>query len=93
MASPEDMNPKLDDKGIKRVQGIFWGLLSIGWSVNKKLLVALSAIGAHKSADTESTNTSVKQLLDYVATHTNDGLLFWASDMILAAHSDAGFNN
>ena len=32
-------------------------------------------------------------LLDYVTTYPNDGILYCAIDMILAAHSDAGFHN
>ena len=92
MASPEDMNPKLDDKGIKRVQGIIRGILFIGQAFNNKLLVALSAIGSQQAAATTKI-AAVEHLHNYVATHPNDGLLFWASDMILAAHSDAGSNN
>ena len=87
------MSPKLDDKRIKRVQIIVGGLLFIGRAFNNKLLVALSAIGAHQAAAIEATNGAVDQLLNYVATHPNDGLLFRASDMILAAHADVGFNN
>ena len=32
-------------------------------------------------------------MLDYLATYPNDGIVYQASDMILAAHSDAGFHN
>ncbi len=32
-------------------------------------------------------------MLDYVATYPNDGIVYRASDMILYAHSDAGFLN
>ena len=32
-------------------------------------------------------------MLDYLATYPNDGIVYRASDMILAAHSDAGFHN
>ena len=32
-------------------------------------------------------------MLDYLATYPSDGLTYRASDMILAAHSDAGFHN
>ena len=42
----------VDDKGIKRVQGIVGTLLYVGRAVNNKLLVALSAIGAQQSAAT-----------------------------------------
>eukprot|EP00957_Ditylum_brightwellii_P133800 10201863-Ditylum_brightwellii.AAC.1 len=32
-------------------------------------------------------------LLNYVVTYPNDGILYHASDMVLAAHTDAGFYN
>ena len=68
-------------------------LIYVGRAVNNKLLVALSAIGAQQSSATEDTAAAIEQLLDYVATYPNDGILFRKSDMILAAHVDAGFLN
>ena len=62
-------------------------------AVNNKILVELSAIGAQQAAATEDTAKAIEQLLDYVATYPNDGILFRKSDMILAAHADAGFLN
>ena len=32
-------------------------------------------------------------MLGYLARYPNDGIVYRASDMILAAHSDAGFHN
>ena len=68
-------------------------LLHVGRAVNNKLLVALSAVGAQQVPATEDTAAAIEQLLDYVATCPNDGILFRKSDMILAAHADAGFLN
>ena len=65
----------------------------MGRAVNNKLLVVLSAIGVQQAAATEDTEASIEQLLDYVATYPTDGILFRKSDMILAAHADAGFLN
>ena len=65
----------------------------MGRAVNNKLLVELSEIGAQQEAATEDTAEAIEQLLDYVATYPNDGILFIKSDMILAAHSYAGFLN
>ena len=62
-------------------------------AVNNKLLVALSAIGAQQAAAAaEDTSAAIEQLLDYVATYPNDGILFIKSDMILAAHADVTAN-
>ena len=68
-------------------------LLYVGRAVKKKLLVALSAIGAQQAVATEETAAAIEQLLDYVATYPDDGILFRKSDIILAAHADAGFHN
>ena len=65
----------------------------MGIADNNKLLVALSAIGAQQAAATEDTVSAIEQLLDYVATYPDDGILFRKSDMILAVHANAGFLN
>ena len=68
-------------------------LLYVVKAVNNKLMVALSAIGAQQAAATEEIAEAIEQLLDYVETYPNDGILFRKSDMILAAHADAVFLN
>ena len=55
--------------------------------------MALSAIGSQQATAIETTATAIEQILDYVATYLDDGLIFRASGMSLSAHSDAGFNN
>ena len=65
----------------------------MGRAVNNKLLVALSAIGAQQAAATEDTVEAIEQLLYYVATYPDDGILFRKRYMILAARADAGFLN
>ena len=88
---PTDTIPLLNDKGIKRVQGIFGALLYVGISVNNKILVTLSANGAQQAASTEEIADAIEQLLDYLATYPDDGIIFRRIDMILAAHTDTGF--
>ena len=55
--------------------------------------MALSAIGNQQAAATEGTSSAIRQLLDYVATYPNDGIIYRTSDMILCAHSDAAYLN
>ena len=93
LVAEEDTSPKLNNEGIKRVQAIVWALFYYAWAVHNRLLLGLSAIGSQKAAATEQTAASIDQILDYVATYPNDGITYWASDMILEAHSDAGFKN
>ena len=57
------------------------------------MLVAINTIGTQQASATEATNDAVHQLLYYLSTYPDDGILYQASDMILAAHSDAGFHN
>jgi hypothetical protein len=55
--------------------------------------VALSSLAARQATATVATEQAVHHLLDYVAMYPNDGIVYRASDMILCAHSDAGFLN
>jgi hypothetical protein len=75
------------------IQGIVGLLHYYARAVNNKLLVALNAIIACKSCATVATEQAVHLLLDYVATYPSDGIIFRSSDMILCAHSNAGFLN
>ena len=93
LVQPTDTSKTLNEKVIKRIQGIVGALLSVLRAVNNKLILALSAIGSQQASVTEDTAAAIEQLLDYVATYPNDGILFIKSDMILAAHADAGFLN
>jgi hypothetical protein len=86
-----DTSAPLDDKGIKRIQGIIGSLLYYARAVDNKLLATLSTISSQQAHATENTATAVNQLLDYVATYPSDGITYRASSMILAAHSDASF--
>ena len=61
--------------------------------MDNKLLVALSAIAARQSCATVATEQAVHLLLDYVATYPSDGIFYQSSDMILCAHTNAGFLN
>ena len=64
-----------------------------GRAVDNKLLVAINAIGIQQATAAEATNEAVATLLDYLATYPDDGTLYHASNMVLAAHADAGFHN
>ena len=93
MTHEEDTSPPLDEAGIKRIQDIVGAVLFYGRAVNNKLLVTLNSIGTQQAVATESTSEAVNQMLDYLSTYPNDGIVYHASDMIIAAHSDAGFHN
>ena len=93
MAHIEDTSPPLDEAGIKHIQAITGAVLLYGRAVDNKLLVTINSIVTQQAAATEATNEAVTQIFDYLDTYPNDGIVYRASDMILAAHSDAGFHN
>ena len=74
------------------VQQIVGALIYYSRALNNKLLVALSAIGAHQASTTVKTRKEIKQLLDYCATYPDDDIVYRSSDNILTAHSNSGFN-
>jgi hypothetical protein len=53
----------------------------------------LPSIATQQSCATVATIQIVYLQLDYVATYPSDGIIYQASDMVLCAHSDAGFLN
>ena len=93
IVQPTDTIPPLNDKDIKRAQCIVGALLYVGIAFKNKLILSLSAIGAQHAAEMEETVAAIEQLLDYVATYPDDGIIFRKSDMILAAPADTGFLN
>ena len=87
----DDTSPRLPNDGIKLIQGIVGSLLYYARAVDNKLLATLSTLSAQQANATTNTLRAVEQLLDYVATYPNDGTVYRASNMILAAHSDASY--
>jgi hypothetical protein len=88
---PPNSAPKLDAKGIKRVQKIVGSILYYAWAVNMTVLMALSSIAVEQMKATEKTMARCTQLLDYLSGHADAKVCFHASDMILNIHSDASY--
>ena len=66
----------LDAQGIFHVQSIFGALLYYAQDVNNKLLVGINEIFQKQASVTKDTNDALLQLLDYVATYPNYGILY-----------------
>jgi hypothetical protein len=81
----------LSKECIKRMQGIVGTLLYYGHAVDPTILPAISAIVSRQAQGTEAVAGTCHQLLDYVATHTNAGIHYLASNMILAVHTNASY--
>ena len=86
-------SPALYDKGIFHIQSIVSALLYYARAVDNKLLVGLNELGRQQASAIKNTDAALLQLLDYVTTYPNNGILFRASGMVLAGHSDAAYLN
>ena len=89
----DDTTPPLDSQGTKRVQGIIGAFLYYDRDVDNKLLIGIISIVSHQAAATQRTNDSINQILDYCATYPANCILYRSSDLVLCAHSEAGFHN
>ena len=92
-ASEDDSSPSLDSYDNLCVHSIVGALLFYSRAVDNKLPVALKELGQQQASATPATNNDIMQLLDYLATYPRDGITFRASNMVLAAHSDAAYLN
>ena len=90
-AQQESTAPPLDENGKKFIQQVCGKFLSLGQAVNSTLLCPISAIAAQLSKPTKDTMNYTTQFLDYVATQEEAILIFSASGMKLAVHSDASY--
>ena len=86
-----EKSPQLAKERIRHIQDVVGTLLYYARAVDPTLLSTLSQITSRQSTATEEVATMIKQLLKYVATHSNAGIRYIASDMILNLHSDASF--
>ena len=93
LSPADDTSPAINAAGFKSIHAIIGALLYYALTVDNKLLVSLSDIGAQQAAATKDTSDTIKQLLYFVATYPNDGIVYRARNMVLAAHSNTGFHN
>ena len=92
-ATKPPFGPALDDKGIYCIQSIVCALFYYALVVDNKILVCLNKLGQHQASAPKDTDAALLQILYYVATYPNNGILFRASDMVFAGHSDVAYLN
>jgi hypothetical protein len=90
-ASEGDKSPLLDADGAKFIQRVIGKFLYLGRAVDTTLPMPLSALGTQQAKPREGTMAHTRQFLDYVGSQEEAILTYSASDMILAAHSDASY--
>ena len=86
-----DTSAQLDPRMTTRVQSIVGSLLYYGRAVDYTILPALNTFSAHQSCPTQITLARCYHLLDFIASHPNTFLRFYASDMQLTIDSDAAY--
>ena len=84
-------SPKLDEKGIKRIQQIVGSILYYTRAVDMTVKAVLSTIATDQTKATKRTMERYIQLLDYLASNQNAKVRFYASDMVLNIHLDASY--
>jgi hypothetical protein len=77
---------KDDKKYVLEVVGMF---LYYAQCIDSTMLTALGSIATQQGNPTKNIMIKVKHLLDYAFTHPDAIVTYQASDMALAAHSDA----
>ena len=88
---PEDTSERVDEKRILRIQQVVGAVLYYARAVDLTHLAGLSSIASAQNEATVNTELRVEVLLDYLSTHPDATLRYWASDMILNIHSDASY--
>jgi hypothetical protein len=83
-----DTTAPLSKEHIKHMQDIVGTLLYYRCAVDPTILPAISAIASGQAQGMEAVADACHQLLDYVATHTNAGIRYLASNMILVVHTN-----
>jgi hypothetical protein len=86
-----DTTPPLSKEDKKFVQDVVGTFLYYAQCVDSTMLSALGSIATQQANPTKNTMIKVKQFLDYASTHPNAIVTYQASDMVLAAHSDASY--
>ena len=89
----EDETRILPKQDIKRIQQIVGSFLYYGRAIDITILKALNTLATQQAKPTVTTEKRIHQFLDYLATHPDAKIRYFASDMLLQIHSDAAFMN
>jgi hypothetical protein len=90
-ARPPDDSPKVAEDVRTRLQQVVGTFLYYARAVDPTLLPGLSTLASEQAQATERTMKNMEWMLDYLATHPDARMRFYASDMILNIHSDASY--
>jgi len=86
-----DTSPPLDAAASTRIREIVGVFLYYARAIDNTMLAALGTIASQQASATETTAHACIDLLNYVATHPEGIIKFFASDMVLYNHTDASY--
>jgi hypothetical protein len=89
----QDETPLLSAKKCTIIQNITGSVLYYSRSVDPTVCMPLNDIATEQTTATEKTQTAASQLLDYLATHPDATIRFYASDMVLHIHIGSAPSN
>ena len=90
-APDTDTSPPLNKADKKFIQEVIGTFLYYARCVDSTMLTALGTMATQQANPTEKTMTNIRQFLDYATTHPDAIVTYHASNMVLAAHSDASY--
>ena len=62
-------------------------------TIDLTIIKTLNSLASQQTQATEQTNRLIQHFLEYCATHQDAKIRYFASDMLLAVHSDAAYMN
>jgi hypothetical protein len=87
----KDETPPLTAKQCLNIQKVTGSVLYYARAVEPTVLMLLNDIATEQTQETEKTQATTSQLLDYLVTQPDATIRYHASDMILHIHSDASY--
>eukprot|EP00804_Cyclotella_cryptica_P003828 CCRYP_018935-RA/>CCRYP_018935-RA protein AED:0.38 eAED:0.38 QI:0/-1/0/1/-1/1/1/0/256 len=86
-----DLSAPLDKQDTTFIQEVIGVFLYYARALDCTMLTALSSLATQQSKPTQTTLQRINRFLDYAMTHQDAVITYRASNMILAAHSDASY--
>jgi hypothetical protein len=90
-AEPEDTSPNVSAEDKTFVQEVIGVFLYYARAVDCTMLPALGSLASQQAKPTKKTMGLIHQFLDYAVSNPDATVTYRASDMVLAAHSDASY--
>ena len=90
-ATPIDKTPLVGKEGISRVQQVVGSIMYYTGGVDPMVKPGLSTLANKQTKATKKTMSNMEHMLDYLETHPDATIRYYALDMILNVHSDASY--